>query len=321
MQVAAGAQQWISTSALNSVWLNVAYSFHMPLFTFLSAYVLFGREGAPLSMLGKRVVGLVLPYLVWVGVSYASSGPYTLPGLIEHFRQRLIYPQSPGAAWFLYALFGCFVVFAVVRAAGGRDWMIVASAVLVGGIVVLPVPGGDVFGILDVAWIYPFFVMGYLFAEHAPALARRRTLLMVGGALAWVALLPVLWPVLVNDASWWYPSLREWLHARHLPGAVVVLYAVRYLCAAAAICALYFAYDLVKGRLLRIQAWIGRRTLGMYLTQPFVLALASQYLTKNWVALTALAFGGSLAATWVLEQSRITKLVFLGQRSRASRAG
>lgn len=317
VQIALGAQQWIASAALNSLWLNVAYSFHMPLFTFLSAYVLFGREGSPLSMLGKRVIGLLVPYLAWIGVSYVSSGGRTLAALPGFYRQRILYPQSPGAAWFLLALFGCFVVFAVVRAVGGRDWMVILSAVLVGGIVVLPVPGGDIFGILDVAWIYPFFAMGYLFAKHAERLAERRTVLMIGGGLTWAVLLPVLWPVLVNDASWWYPALREWLHARHLFGGVAVIYAVRYTCAAGAICALFYAYDCVRGRALSVQGWIGQRTLGMYLIQPYVLALASAYLTKNWVALTAIAFAGSLLGAWLLEQSRATKLVFLGQRSRA----
>jgi fucose 4-O-acetylase-like acetyltransferase len=267
-------------------------------------------------MLGKRVVGLLVPYLVWIGVSYLSSGGRTLAALPSFYRQRVLYPQSPGAAWFLLALFECFVVFAAVRAAGGRDWMVVASAVLVGGIVVLPVPGGDVLGILDVAWIYPFFAMGYLFAKHAERLAERRVALMIGGGLAWAVLVPVLWPVLVNDANWWYPTLREWLHANHLLGGVAVVYAARYACAAGAICALFYLYDYVRGKALSVQAWIGKRTLGMYLIQPYVLALASAYLTRNWVALTAIAFVGSLLGAWLLEHNRVTRLVFLGQRSR-----
>jgi peptidoglycan/LPS O-acetylase OafA/YrhL len=65
-----------------------------------------------------------------------------------------------------------------------------------------------------------------------------------------------------------------------------------------------------------VQAWIGKRTLGMYLIQPYVLALASAYLTRNWVALTAIAFVGSLLGAWLLEHNRVTRLVFLGQRSR-----
>jgi len=157
--------------------------------------------------------------------------------------------------------------------------------------------------------------MGYLFAKHARSLAAKRTPLMIAGALLWAALLPLIWPVLVPEANWWYPSLRAWLHARGLPGAVVLLYGVRYLCAAGALVALFYAYDHVKGRALTLQAWIGRRTLGMYVIQPFFLLAASAW-THDWVVLAVVAFVGSLGATWLLELTPLTRLVMLGQRSR-----
>lgn len=318
-RVAIGAQ-WIDRQTLDSFALNLAYSVHMPLFSFLSAYVLLGREGTPLALVGKRVLSLMVPYVAWVLVSYAiqalrSGG--SLSAAASYLGTRLLYPQSPGAAWFLYALFGCFAVFAVVRALGGRDRLLIASAVVVGGLIVVPFGTvGDIFGVYDVAWLYPFFVMGYLFAKHRERLARRRSSLLIAGIFGWAALLPFIWPVLVPEVNWWYPVLREWLHARGIPGAVVLLYAVRYACAGAGIITLFYAYDWVKGRALYWQAWVGRRTLGMYLIQPYVLTLVAQRFTDNVVVLTAAAFVGSLALTWVLERGPVTRSVLLGQRLR-----
>ena len=305
---------WVQTSSLNSLLLNVAYSFHMPLFAFLSAYVLFGREGSPGSLVRKRALGLLLPYAVWVGISWVLYGPRTLAGTIDYFKVRALYPQSPNAAWFLYALFGCFLLFAIVRALKGRDRMLIASAVLMMGVLVLPWVSSNPLGITDIAWLYPFFVMGYLSSEHAEELRAHRMVLMVSGVVVWAALLPFIWPVLVPELNWWYPELREFLHSMHLPGAVVVLYAVRYTCAAAAITALYSLYDYVRGRALTWQAWVGRRTLGMYVIQPYILMLVSRTISQNWVVLAVAAFGGSLALTWLLEQNRYTRLVLLGQR-------
>jgi len=98
---------------------------------------------------------------------------------------------------------------------------------------------------------------------------------------------------------------------------VVVLYAIRYTCAAAAILAIFYLYDRVRGWPLTAQAWAGRRTLGMYVVQPYVLLVVSAYLTKSVLVLALTAFVGSLLVTWVLERSSLTRLVLLGQRTRS----
>lgn len=307
--------QWIERSTLDSVWLNIAYSFHMPLFAFASAFVLFGRERAPMDLVARRAVGLMLPFVVWTALAHLGPGQ-SVSGMIESVGHALLYPQSPGAVWFLYALFGCFVLFAVVRALGGRDRMLAASAVVAAAVIVAPIPAGNIFGVYDIAWLYPFFVMGYLSSEHRGWLKEHNRALLAGGALLWLALLPVIWPVLVPEVNWWYPELREWLHARDLFGGIVVLYAARYLCAAAAIVALFQVYDRAHGRFLRWQAWVGRRTLGMYVTQPIILATLSAHVTKSPLVLTLLTLAGGLGITLVLERARLTRLVFLGQASR-----
>ncbi len=311
--------QWIERAALDSIWLNVVYSFHMPLFAFLSAYVLFGRERSPLRLVGKRALGLMLPFVVWTTVTYLIGASRTWAGLLDFVGHALLYPQTPGAPWFLYALFGCFVIFAIIRAARGRDRALLVSAVIVASLIVVPIPQGDIFGVFDIAWLYPFFVMGYLFAKHAERIAERRRTLLIGGVLVWAALLPVIWPVLVPEVNWWYPALREWLHAHGLIGGVVALYAARYLCAAAAVTAVFHLYDHVRGSFLSWQAWVGRRTLGIYVTQPIILAFASAHISRNALVLAVFTLAASLAATLTLEQTRFTRLVFLGQARSRSR--
>jgi len=321
-RVALGAQ-WIERATLNSLCLNVAYSFHMPLFAFLSAYVLFGREGSPAKLIGKRALSLLLPYTMWVGISYAfgaQTGWSWRAGAL-YVGQRLVDPSLPGAAWFLYGLFGCFVVFAAVRALGGRDRMLVTSVVLVGGIVVLPFPAGQLRGAHDLSWLYPFFVMGYLFAKHAGFLRERRAVLMWGGAVLWTVLLPVIWPVLAPEVNWWYPDLREALRARNLPGAAVIYWAARYACAAAAISALFYAYDSLRGWPRAAQAWAGRRTLGMYVIQPYLFLFLAAVLAGNVFLLAIAVFAGSLMLTWIFEQGSPTRLLLLGQRTAPRTSG
>jgi hypothetical protein len=122
-----GANQWIERGVLDSFWLNVAYSFHMPLFAFLSSYVLLGREGRPLDLVGKRAVSLMLPYVVWVIVGYLSVGTFSLRGVADYLGTRLVYPQSPGAPWFLCALRVLRRVHDDSRHSAGRTRALVAS--------------------------------------------------------------------------------------------------------------------------------------------------------------------------------------------------
>jgi hypothetical protein len=258
-----------------------------------------------------------VPYAAWVCISYAfgTRTGWSWRAAAAYVGQRLLDPSLPGAAWFLYALFGCFVVFAAARALGGRDWMLTASVFLVVGVMVLPPPIGNQRVVQDLAWIYPFFVMGYLFARHAESLREHRAPLMWGGAVLWAALLPVIWPVLAPEMNWWYPDLREALQTRGMPGAVLIYWAARYTCAAAAISALFYAYDSLPDRPRAAPAWVGRRTLGMYVIQPYLFLFFTAHFTKSVPVLAVAVFAGSLWLTWVLEHSAPTRLVLLGQRA------
>lgn len=92
---------------------NVVYSFHMPLFFFLSGLFFFGslaKRGAK-KLIFSKIDSLVYPYLLWsvlqggveVGLSQYTNGSVTA-------REVLTFWEPRAQFWFLYALFFVFVV-------------------------------------------------------------------------------------------------------------------------------------------------------------------------------------------------------------------
>lgn len=111
----------ISVSAYR--WLHgVIYSFHMPLFFFLSGYMIvcknFVKAGKrPLDIIKSRWKRLMIPY-VFVGLCYApfklmlskfANKPYD----IENIWKMIIGVNPDGELWFLYALFVVTVIAAI----------------------------------------------------------------------------------------------------------------------------------------------------------------------------------------------------------------
>jgi fucose 4-O-acetylase-like acetyltransferase len=92
---------------------RMIYSFHMPLFFFISGYVLQinleGKPLAPFSFILKKARALVLPFLSWYLIFGLWRG---LPSdvTLSQYLQRIVLSPAYGY-WFLWVLFLCFVAF------------------------------------------------------------------------------------------------------------------------------------------------------------------------------------------------------------------
>lgn len=298
---------WVEREVAFAWAFNLAYSFHMPLFAFLSAYVLAGREKRPSEQLGRRALQLLVPYVAWVLIGGLLGGvPFgRLPAFVG---AALLDPHASGAPWFLYALFGCFVVFTLVRARTKSEVALAVSAVPVAMLSLVPqTPCGDLLGMYDVALLYPFFVIGFLAATHRDAVDGQRRWLLPAGLVAWAALFIVVLPVMAPEASWWYLDYV----ARGLPGGFVLLLLARYGCALGGVITVFFLYDHVRGWLRDGQAFLGERTLGIYVVHGLILTALAR-LTDNLAVLTVATLTAALAITLVLERLPGVRGVLLG---------
>lgn len=77
------------------------YSFHMPLFIFVSGYACFSAE-LKWAMILKRFTQLIIPFLVWSGIVAIYALDYNV------FINDILHPER--GLWFLWALFFITVI-------------------------------------------------------------------------------------------------------------------------------------------------------------------------------------------------------------------
>lgn len=163
------------------------YSFHVPLFMFISGYFYRRKEEeAPFAYLKKKVRRLLLPYFIWnliygliawalrAGAGFAMGEPVTLKSLfLEPFLHGYQYLYN-FAAWFVPVLFLVEGINLVMRLLLKKlhlyyEWLILAGSLLVGAAVVYLAIGGHVWGWYKmpgrILFLYPCFQMGQFYYQ------------------------------------------------------------------------------------------------------------------------------------------------------------
>ena len=146
---------------------RIIYSFHMPLFIFLSGFVTWNRVGSSkVDWITKKFYALIVPYFVWLILYYfiggigASFGSPENSNFISYITESLLYPDK--GLWFLWVLFSICVIFRLsltIAAKFGDVSLFFVAALLH----LIPV---GIFGIGLIKWYFLFFVLGYLFAKY-----------------------------------------------------------------------------------------------------------------------------------------------------------
>ncbi|HEY4248059.1 MAG TPA: acyltransferase family protein [Lacunisphaera sp.] len=136
------------------------YSFHMPLFFFVSGYLSF-RSLISGGFLAKRFMGLVIPFLAWYFVLGWAEGTIHELG-IAAFALRLVLHPDWGL-WFLWILFSCYLVLYPVSWIGNSPssrWLVTGTGILVFfGVRFFP---SDNFGLPLLRLNLLFFLAGFL---------------------------------------------------------------------------------------------------------------------------------------------------------------
>lgn len=264
--------------------VDAMVTFNMPLFTFLSGYVLFGREGTgPARFIRGKALALLVPYLAWILVELPIRH-YPPSAWLPRLGLALIDPHAGMQMWFLWLLFWLFVIFTAARLVSKDDRWLGAGAVAMGATLLLGTT--TVFGLDKLTWLYPFFVLGYLFAKYRARLKRLDLWVAVGSLIA-------------------FPVLLLWAP----PGV-----GVRFATALAGMGASWAIFRLLPPRVLAPLGFVGQKTLGLYGWQMVVLPFL--IVGTGWVGATAswtLVMVVATLLTLVLERTAFTRAVFLGQ--------
>lgn len=140
---------------------RIIYSFHMPLFMFLSGYVSYRMS--EYVKIGKRAVQLLVPFFsaILLGYVVGSLSGKDMGGLVHHIIQVVVRPDR--GLWFLWALFFISVLFLAARKLANlmhlNEWIVMGGlAVALNGIEL--VTKTKMFGFHWISWYFLFFTAG-----------------------------------------------------------------------------------------------------------------------------------------------------------------
>lgn len=199
--VAAGV---MSDSALLHSIDYAIYTFHMPIFFFISGLFFRTRPlGDPKPWI-DRVIRIAYPYVLWslvlggIQIALSGSGATNNPMTVSRLLAIAWWPISP--FWFLYALFAATVLTALTQTLRAD----VVAAVAFAGFSAALLLGPSTVG--DVAYAFFYMSLGRLFAETVPpardvsiSLPGMLSLAIAFGAAIILSLsagVPERWPVL-----------------------------------------------------------------------------------------------------------------------------
>ncbi len=163
------------------------YSFHVPLFMFISGYFYRDEEeGNPLAYLKKKAKRLLLPYFIWnaayglLAAALRAFGGFSM-GEAVSLKTLFFTPFLNGyqfilnyAAWFVPVLFIVEVMNLCMRLLLGRlhinsEWLILIGTLAVGMLVVQFAIEGRVWGLYKtpgrILFLYPCFQMGQFYKK------------------------------------------------------------------------------------------------------------------------------------------------------------
>lgn len=155
---------------------RIVYSFHMPLFMFISGYVCYRKS--EWSLVKKRAVQLLVPFFSCIVLNYCidlALGDATV-SLVTYLWNVLLQPDR--GLWFLWALFFISALFIccqkIARRFSAPDWsLFLITAVVLNGIVIF----GHIrlFGFHWIAWYFIYFTLGAMWHRWSSANSETKT--------------------------------------------------------------------------------------------------------------------------------------------------
>lgn len=154
----------------DNIVFKLIYSFHMPLFMFISGYVLaiHPPKLSNMNFIAKKFNQLVIPFLVWYFcIAYFANNQFVSVDFFDYAKRLIISPAY--GYWFLWILFINFIIFSGISATNQHvpEWFTIILVILI--IKFLPT---FYFGHVLVKLYLPFFFGGYLFAKYKNNIVR-----------------------------------------------------------------------------------------------------------------------------------------------------
>ena len=293
------------------------YSFHMPLFMFVSGLFFKSslRKGFGEILRGKLVqLGIPSVTAFLLGLMIMKiAGVTAIADLCE-----ASFAGFMNSVWFLKCLFFCIVIMWLMVKVLRHDVL----AAVVASAAVLLVPGGD---IVNLNFMLPCFCLGFLCGNRKESLERHRRALGVSSVVVFLALLP-----------FWGGRLTVYMVPTHVLSfspfsfdfSNLGLSVYRLAIGFAGTLVFYLAAPAVHrliagGRFDAFCGTVGGATLGIYVVQTFLLEILVHSLSiclPVWQSclvapvLATVELFACLGVVRLFRRFKLTRLLFLGER-------
>ncbi len=154
----------------SNIVFRIIYSFHMPLFMFVSGYISYRTFDGSKAKLFKRFKSLIVPFFVWfcisISISYLTflfSGG-KMPNFILGIKNIILYPDT--GLWFLWILFLNYLILylSLFLSSDKEDLYMFLFFLLIN--LVTRITMFDYFGLGLLSWHLFFFGFGYVFSKR-----------------------------------------------------------------------------------------------------------------------------------------------------------
>ena len=286
---------------------ELLFSFMLPLFAFLSGYVL-GRPGPfrARQYFVRRTLGLMVPYLCWeiiYGLLLRQEARHGIGRFGVYLEDTFLNPHLEGRMWYLYVLWVALMGLGVLRLFGDRTWVMVAGAV-----VFMIWPWWGNFHRLQ--WVFAYVVFGLLARRYESVYLPRIKAIGVVAAVAYVPFMLASRPEKLAVAR----AERLFTGSSWPPIGATTVYGASTLAGLAAVSALVAASFWAPAWFETAMALPGRLSLGIYVTHFTVVEAFSN--PSPWLVpvIASLALAVSMGATVLLGRWRVTATLLLGER-------
>jgi fucose 4-O-acetylase-like acetyltransferase len=293
--------------SMPDVWIQVwrvIDSIDLPMFMFLAGFVTLNRVRTPeWRWLADKARRLLVPWVAWGLVLYAVGALRYGKSFGDFLWLTVLHPEN--GLWFLWILFWCYVLVALVHRPLGRlgVWSLVVLAVLI-----QLVPVND-FGVWQLKGFFPWFAAGYVVAAYRDRIRAILPDLRVAALVVYTSVFYLTLRVIPVD---W--ELSPYIMAKALTAAgakVLVARAVLTVCGIVLVDALVRSWR--GGWIHRFVAHVGTISLGVYGAHLAFLDLpVGSGLIRLGLAFVV-AVGLSVVVCDLCGRSSILSLLFLGR--------
>ena len=141
------------------------YSFHMPLFIFISGYVTYKSNFILKNFLKNKFTTLLIPYFSWLFLSAIVSSIKNNDNVLLNIRKYIIYPDY--GLWFLWVLFFMHLILYVQIALFKKHFnlsIIISCFFLL--IISYFIKIDNIFSFKMYSFLLPFFYLGFYFRKY-----------------------------------------------------------------------------------------------------------------------------------------------------------